>query len=458
MPLPWVTFRLKAVGWSDLALLFLLIFWITAYLKKYKNKFQLGDMLLQLIIVIVTFILVISAIIFADSSYSTMSDKIISLMRVDTYVFFVILILFEVWWLIERYKKKGRITPTDFDIPVMVFLLACMLSFINSKAVEQSLFMFKGILAGAIIFYLLNDRFLNDRKALQKFVYFFLAGATLTAAIGLLQYTTGWPKGFIGVPGVHYAPAGDTFYARISSTMQHPNILGQLLVLAFFTNLGIILEKKDWLLKKAYNYISSAIIILCLIFTYSRSAWLACILGLIALLILKFKENKKVLITIVIILLVAGALLYQPVLDRIKSSTGDDLSIVSRLEAWKSSWLMFKDYPLTGMGLNTFFINYSSYKTPGAPFLMADAHNTFINLAVETGILGLASFFWILVLCFKTCFKKSGFCLALGVAVFALLIAGMFENLFFDTRVTTLMWVFFALISAYGTKKIHLKT
>jgi O-antigen ligase len=90
--------------------------------------------------------------------------------------------------------------------------------------------------------------------------------------------------------------------------------------------------------------------------------------------------------------------------------------IGSRGEYWQAAWLMFKEKPLTGYGLGRYFNKVSEYQAEaaynGRKFVDKahdNAHNYFLQLLAETGLIGLALFLAPLVLIFK---KK-------GLAMFA---------------------------------------
>ena len=69
------------------------------------------------------------------------------------------------------------------------------------------------------------------------------------------------------------------------------------------------------------------------------------------------------------------------------------LSTQSRLQIWQVAWQAFKEYPLTGIGANRFGLYYLEHRPPNAlEPAAAHAHNLFLNLLAETGILGTAAF------------------------------------------------------------------
>jgi len=63
-----------------------------------------------------------------------------------------------------------------------------------------------------------------------------------------------------------------------------------------------------------------------------------------------------------------------------------------RWEHWHAALNMIKAHPFIGVGIKTFMNNYSLYKIQADPFVMFNAHNSYLHLAAETGLIGFAIF------------------------------------------------------------------
>ena len=77
--------------------------------------------------------------------------------------------------------------------------------------------------------------------------------------------------------------------------------------------------------------------------------------------------------------------------------TADNFAIVQRMAIWQSAWEMFLDNPLLGVGLGNFDHAYPAYSLPGWLHLPGHAHNYYLNLLAETGILGLSAYLALLL-------------------------------------------------------------
>jgi O-antigen ligase len=83
--------------------------------------------------------------------------------------------------------------------------------------------------------------------------------------------------------------------------------------------------------------------------------------------------------------LVAGVAWRGP--DRVVSWFQDDRNLLSRIEAWRDAWDVIRAFPIFGTGLNTFGEAMLFYQKRNAGFHMAQAHNDYLQLAAEGGLL-----------------------------------------------------------------------
>lgn len=191
-----------------------------------------------------------------------------------------------------------------------------------------------------------------------------------------------------------------------------------------------------------------------LLVTYTRGAWIAIAVVMILLLLINRAYKMIGYISCAgVIGIISLQLFFKSSLIVKRLNTLSDLKFRSnseRLYGWISSLDIIRDYPLTGIGFANFAAVYSKYKLPAAKMILAHAHNTFLVLATEGGILCALSF--TLFCIFFAAYVIKGYklmsssfyrCLVagLGLAMLALMINGFVDNAFTRAGV----WGVFAL-------------
>jgi len=69
---------------------------------------------------------------------------------------------------------------------------------------------------------------------------------------------------------------------------------------------------------------------------------------------------------------------------------------------------MFVRRPVLGWGLGTFPVVYPEFRSFYTNFFVNAAHNDYLQLLVEMGLLGFATMIWLLIVVYRTAIKKLG--------------------------------------------------
>ncbi len=197
-------------------------------------------------------------------------------------------------------------------------------------------------------------------------------------------------------------------------------------------------------------------IVAALILTASKGGIIACILTLIVYFILfckdKFSMRKRTVAIILLSLLALFVLIERTLLpSKMKSLT-------ARIDYWKSSVEMIKDKPLFGYGLGTFGIVYPKYRITNAEETQF-AHNTYLQIWVETGLVGFISYTAIWLLAIGAFIKKTfknGLSFPQTAAGLAILAFAMHNIVDFDFSIPALSFMafyFVGLSDTYNTDK-----
>ena len=143
--------------------------------------------------------------------------------------------------------------------------------------------------------------------------------------------------------------------------------------------------------------------------------------------------------------------------------SGNDVTFGMRTALWTGREI-FKDYPLTGCGFRCVDLVNSQYPDPtGHVKRLRGMHNNFIQLAVDTGILGLTAWLGIWFCFFRLLYHKAvdrerdppenWAVFGSAAAVLAFLAGGCFESNLYDSEVAMVLYFIMALPFAGSPNK-----
>jgi putative inorganic carbon (HCO3(-)) transporter len=169
----------------------------------------------------------------------------------------------------------------------------------------------------------------------------------------------------------------------------------------------------------------------CLLYSFSRGAYLSFLLSVVFLGF--FRERKLVAGALA---LVIGWQVFLPnaVQERITMTRDDEGALESssadRVILWQDAWQLFWKEPIFGTGFDTyeFMHRIGTYD---------DTHNYYLKVMVETGVVGLMLFLWLLAKAFRMGFRlfrsaKDPFLQALGFGVAGMIVCTAVANFFGD--------------------------
>jgi putative inorganic carbon (hco3(-)) transporter len=202
---------------------------------------------------------------------------------------------------------------------------------------------------------------------------------------------------------------------------------------------------------RAVLVVAAACAVTGVLLTYSRTAYVAVLLGLVLLLVLR-RARTKLLIAAFAALLIVPPLLPNAVTQRFESielaeETRDE-STDSRFVFWRIAIDRFADDPLVGTGYHTF------HHEEVNPFRM-DTHNFFLRELVEKGLLGfvvlagllfsIARLLWRGYRSAPSASWSYGLYLALFCAFAALMASNMFGDRFSHYPMIAHFWLYIGL-------------
>lgn len=353
-------------------------------------------------------------------------------------------------------NKNIQFNRTPLDIPLILFLISQIISTVISLDTHVSLFgyysRFNGGLLSTISYLILYFAFTSNfpKNKISQILTTILAGASLVSVYGILEHF-----------GIDKEIWVQDVQNRVFSSLGQPNWLGAYLavLIPITLGLGIISFINNHVIgkDKAQNskikdqkekislfniglfvyWLIGLLFFLTLVYTKSRSAVIAlwvCLFLFFVFLVIKFAGRFIKPLVIFVFTFLFLHFIYgipfiqlnkftlpeiinslspttdnrQPITDN-KPTGGSVIEIgitesgTIRKIVWDGALDIFRHYPLTGSGVETFAFSYYQFRpaahnmTSEWDFLYNKAHNEYLNFAATTGIFGLGSHLLIII-------------------------------------------------------------
>ena len=128
-------------------------------------------------------------------------------------------------------------------------------------------------------------------------------------------------------------------------------------------------------------------------------------------------------------------------------------SLVSRVKLWQATLHLLRDHPILGSGLNGFSRTIGAYRGGVYEENLIYPHNIVLNFWVETGLLGLVAFAWLLVQTVRTGLRGWRACvpawrpieLGIAIAMLAIVVHGLVDVPYWKNDLSLEFWTLLAL-------------
>lgn len=335
-------------------------------------------------------------------------------------------------------NKEYMLSLKNMDFAVLLFLIVCTISALTSIVPSDSIRIFiLYVIPMSIVFVMVNA--IKTKSDLNIFLWMLSAGLTVACLYGLWQYAAGIE---VDVRLIDTQVSGSI--RRLFSTMGNPNNYAEYLVacMPFFAALFLNAKTIRTKLIMAGLFLLP---LLNLVLTSSRSSWLGFV---VAVIIFIFFTYRKVLPFAIISGLAAIPFLPDSIRLRILT-IGRDSSSKYRVVIWQGAFNMLKDYWVTGIGQGPapFMALFSRYSKLSG---VVHSHMLPLQIWLETGIMGISTFVWMLARFFKKTAKfafggndaqlnRINAAALSGIA--GLVFIGLFEYIWFYPRVMSIFWI-----------------
>lgn len=323
-------------------------------------------------------------------------------------------------------NKQVILRRTKIDLPICLFMILAVISFVLSIYKYASMIEIFRLIAVVGIFYLVVNNF--DRYIVVRFSNLIILLAVAMSLFGFGQYFFNLNHSWWG---------HDNF---LSSTFVNHNHFAGYLELVIPLAIGILLGLNRDNVSSDFKYLilktllSLALIIMAgaFVLSQSRAGWASLVAALIIMniILIKKKVLTKTSLIIFLFLIIIGVVYvyggHDAVATRLRTveQVGEESFLEGRHKMWIGSINSIKDNPLIGTGIGTFIWSFPAYRPEGLNVLANYAHNDYLQLMVDMGVLALPLMLWLIYIVVVEGFrgqssgnptKKEGFKLRDGI-------------------------------------------
>ena len=374
------------------------------------------------------------------------------------------------WMLRIITFNKLEWDTADLHKPIFLYLIIGSLSLTWSVNIYSSILNLPLFLAGPALYFIVSNT-IKEQNKIEKLLLVIMILGTIMGTYGILQY--------FGIDFEFWS--GNIGRKQIFGLFGNVNYFAEYLIFPLSLTIGLILAKN-----KIYNRLFLFIALIAmggaLFLTFTRGSYLAMAITVPVILFLCFKSAvdeqnkkryKKIILYFILLAIIALAVIYIPhpfnrgdsALGKLRSrvtieSLTSGSSVLRRIATWKFTWMMIEDYPLLGSGIGTYA--YHSLKYQADFFAQGNnrdiyphgfavqAHNEYLQIWSELGIVGLLIFLWIIFAYYRNIFinlhkmeeKQKAIVIGLSGGVTAVLVDSLFGFPLQLAASISLFWMF----------------
>jgi O-antigen ligase len=229
-----------------------------------------------------------------------------------------------------------------------------------------------------VILYLVTVSLRIEKKELNWIFASAILGGCIAAAIGSYQFYHGVAWG------------GDVSRGSLvmGAEAADPNTFAATLLLPFSLAMGYFLAARDWT-KKVVTASAGAILVFGILVSMSRGAFLA-VLAIAVVYFYRFNLRRRRMLGILAFSFLPLLVIPHSFFTRFQDTSG-----AGRVDVWQAGLMSLKTYGIWGAGFDNFASVYSNVAGYAGRFMgyTRDSHNTYLEIGVDLGILGLGFFF-----------------------------------------------------------------
>jgi len=352
----------------------------------------------------------------------------------------IIWAIFFGWIIFHRDFKLLKSRLTKIGWPLALFFIASIIAIFVSPEKISALGVWRAYFLESILIFLLLLAIIKDKNDFKKLIFGLSIPALYISIYAIAQK-------FFGAP-IPYPWQSEL---RVTSIFEYPNAVGLFLAPIIILFIYQIINNKKILITG--YWLSITILSLLTIILAKSDGAIFSVMGagvLFILLNLFFNKKYKSGVVVLLLVLIAGGLLFSLLEMAQEKIMLQDWSGFVRLTIWGETWNMLRNNWFFGAGL-------AGYQTAIIPFhesrdwmeIFLYPHNIILNFWSEMGLIGLASFIWLLEKFGKVCYavlkRDKLFTITTICAMSALLIHGLVDVPYFKNDLSVLFWMIYSI-------------
>ncbi|OPX36956.1 MAG: hypothetical protein B1H12_05925 [Desulfobacteraceae bacterium 4484_190.2] len=342
-------------------------------------------------------------------------------------------------------ERRFTFVRTRLWWPIIIFTVITILSVIVSINVDYSLRNIKKYTFTSLFLFFAIVNNVQDLKDVKILLLAFLVTIGFFSVLGLINYLT-------------FEPSLGT-RLKFPYLRTNVNRFSKFYDIIMPINFALILITNNKT-KKAFFYLILLLSFSTVLFMQTRGSYIAIFFALLAI---AFIYRRKLLIFLLIIPLLVVIMMPSNMITRAQKilKFGDYLKLGGvlnkRTNAWKGAVRIIKENPVLGLGVGKSNFGTTAKKFNDLKISVDHAHNTYLQIAVELGLVGLAAFLWLFGSVFYNGFKyyfylqrkneKAILIFGILCGIGALFIHGLITH-FYKHEAFYTLWVIVALLFA----------
>lgn len=405
------------------------------------------------VIILLTTIFIVAILIASSPEIgvliSIISVPFLSFFETPTIVLSILVVFTAFFYILKVIRGKRTFKLEIVDLAVLAFGILILLSSLFSAGGEASSDAAK-ISFILLLGYFLLVNLMRTEKWIKRCVISLVSSASIVAIIGVYEFIFSGSSNKWLDPSFH-----DIIKLRVVSLLENPNILGMFLAIVFPFLLAISLQAKE----RNAKFLSKIVILLfiaCIIFSWSRGAWVAVLFSSLIFALLKNRKAFRVFGVAILSVPIFSIILPSSVWERFISIVNlSDTSTAYRIYTWKGTVNAIKETGPFGVGYGdaSFRAVYPSYSYAGIE-TVPHSHSLFLQILICMGIIGIIVFAIAIFLNFQKSFEfikenkedpARVYVIASVASTIAALTMGFFDYIWYNQRIFYLFWIVLAI-------------